>query len=68
MSFALVQCPDAFFKRKERLVDLCSVDSGLFVHVHVVCASFVARQVDKRYLAEQFLSVFEGDLQDGMRP
>lgn len=68
MPFALVQSPDAFLKRKQRLVDLSPVYSRLLVHVHMISASFIARQIDKRYFPKQLLPVLQRNLQDSMRP
>lgn len=66
VSLALVQCADALLEGEEGLVDFCSVDPRLFVHVHVVCAPFVAGEVDERDFPVQFFAVLEGDLEDGV--
>lgn len=66
MAFALVQGTDALFEGQERFVYLCSVDTSLLVHVHVVGSSLVTCQVDETDLSEHFFAIFEGDLQNGM--
>lgn len=57
MSLALVQRPDALLEGEEGLVDFCSIDTRLFVHVHVVGPPFVAGEVDERYFSVQFFAV-----------
>lgn len=67
MSLALVEGADAFLEGKQTLIDLCSIDAGLLVHIHVIGSSFVAGEVDEADLPEGLFAFFEGDLEDGVR-
>lgn len=62
----MVEGPYALFETEQRLVDFCTVDPGLFVHIHVVGSSFVSGQIYEGYLAKQFFAVLEGDLEYGV--
>ena len=66
MSLALVEGADAFLEREQTLIDLCSIDAGLFVHIHVISSSFVTGEVDEADLTKGLFAFFEGDLQDGV--
>ena len=67
MALALVQRPNALLQRQQRFVYLCPIDSRLLVHVHMISASLIPRQVDERNLAEQLLPVFQRNLKNRMR-
>lgn len=65
--FALIQRTNAFLQRKQRLVDLRPINFGLLILIDMIRSSLIASKVDKRYFGENFLLMFERDLQDGMR-
>lgn len=67
MALPLVESSDALLQRKKRLIDLCSVDSCLLAHIHMISAALIACEVDKRDLSEQFFSIFKSDLENSMR-
>lgn len=67
MSFPLVEGSNAFFQLQKRSVNFGSISSSLFILIHVVSSSLVTCQINKRYLAESILFLFDTDLQNGVR-
>lgn len=67
MILAQIQGANAFLECEERFVDFCSIDFGLFVLIECICSPLAACQVNKGYLAIQFLILPEFYLQYGMR-
>ena len=59
MAFSLVKCSNAFLQGEQGFVDLCSINSGLLAHIHVISSSLVACQIDEGDFSEQFFAIFE---------
>lgn len=66
MVLVQVQGSDAFLERQERLVDFRSVKSRLLILVANVCSALASRQIDKRQFSVRFVSILDGDLEDGV--
>ena len=65
-----VECSDALFQGKERLVDLCTVEARLSILVDGVGSSFAASQIDEAHFAKRFVHVLARSqlhLKDSMR-
>lgn len=58
MGLILIQGSNALFEGEQRLIDFCSVNSGLFILLSHISCSFAAGQIDKTDLSVEFRLVF----------